>query len=139
MHNVIKMFGAERSGTNYLQWVIKNNFDDVILISYYKHIVSPRYVRDIDWNKKGVCEESLHKHFEHFWRKIITYGGPPKVHISPNIANEIRSPSEENKTAVRLGRAIRSAWLNHEVKFIINVKNPYSQCVSQQRSRKDME
>jgi len=35
--NIFQMIGLERTGTNYLQWLIVNNFKDCIIIAIGKH------------------------------------------------------------------------------------------------------
>lgn len=37
MKNIIEVFGLQRSGTNFLQWTLKNNFKNLNYINYTEH------------------------------------------------------------------------------------------------------
>jgi len=74
----IKIYGLQRTGTNYMEWICKNNFKDVHVLSEsnatgWKH-GSPISVKDIDWTglnwddpvkiKKGECKENIAQYLE---------------------------------------------------------------------------
>ncbi|MHA2218156.1 MAG: hypothetical protein ACXACY_19645, partial [Candidatus Hodarchaeales archaeon] len=68
MVNVIYLAGLERSGTNYIQWLLKENFKNVIVITTFKHQdpYESEVFSKIDWNNKSQDMEELYNEVKLF-------------------------------------------------------------------------
>ena len=49
---VIYLVGIERSGTNYLEWLLKENFKDLIVLLKWKHYAPRNFIEKVEWNGK---------------------------------------------------------------------------------------
>ena len=101
MKGIIKIFGLERSGTNYIEWLLKSNFCDLLV---FRH--------ELGW-KHGDPKEL----FVRFLNQGIN---PDEV---PNIRTRLTAPAFQNQefaeTTLRLVAQRR-------LYFVLMVKNPYS-------------
>lgn len=98
--NVIQVTGCERSGTNYIQWMLLNNFTEILIIcGKWKHMEPTK--------KDSIFLNELSKNDE-----IIKAGHPPIM-----VSN---FQSEDYVNIVK----------NNIIKFILVVKNPYAQYLS---------
>jgi hypothetical protein len=123
MSNVIYLAGLPRSGTNYIQWLLKENFKDIIVIVIWKHYPPRDLVNKIEW-----C--NVTQDLRPFKKEIIQFGEdvayiknnglPPNAFVS----EEIMPPGIRTRSPA-IAEAVKEAIVYKTMKFLINVKNPY--------------
>ena len=128
MITVIKLLGVERSATTYCQWLMINNFNNIIMLVAAlgsKHSLLADYFYKVDWvNGTNTLEtdhiknitKSLKNEIGVHWQKNrgIPWTCSPGCssqcsHTSPNAEKHIQKALEESS-----------------MKFILCTKNPYS-------------
>jgi hypothetical protein len=125
MVNVIYLAGLERSGTNYIQWLLKENFKNVIVITTFKHQdpYESEVFSKIDWNNKSQDMEELYNEVKLFADKtasIKEFSLPPLAFVSKELV-----PPVFGKKSLIVEKYVEQAIMNKTLKFLINVKNPY--------------
>jgi len=104
--NIIKMVGAPRSGTTYIQWLVINNFyNTAVLVSVLggKHCFPHR------------CN------INNIEKEVVKYG----PHLSWQCSKNFKDDLNRNYS-----RYIRGAYNQSKLKFILCFKDPYSWVVS---------
>jgi hypothetical protein len=123
MTDVIYLAGVERSGTNFLQWLFKENFKDLIIITTYKHYSPRDIISEIDWNSSDKCTKEQQARARKFAQQtaiIAKRGWPPLAFVSKGI-----KPPELKVKSQFVEDAIFDSIVNKTMKFLVNIKNPY--------------
>ena len=135
MTDVIYLSGVERSGTNYIQWLLKENFKNIIVLSIYKHYPPKDIISKLDWGniKKDELSNELFLEIDKFARDAaIIEHNPPGTFALPPLAfvsKEI-TPPKLGKISSDVYLAVKNSILNNSLKFLINIKNPYGWHIS---------
>jgi len=129
MVTVIRQIGAHRSGTNYCQWLMINNFDDIIFmysILGSKHFSMPNFYHNVDWvnGQFPLTNEQMDKIVRQLeeqtagWKKSC--GSATPWACSSNCLEECAYPNP--KAVEHIKEAIKTA----SIKFVMCIKNPYA-------------
>lgn len=128
--NVVYICGCPRSGTSHLQWLLKTNFKDIIIITSLKHFEPYSFLNLIDWNGNGgdldfnsdkVCD-------------FISRLGPndnidgPAALITSDVFTKKMEEDELKQNVI-------NSILNGSTKFLLSIKDVYSFYMSETRSR----
>lgn len=128
MVDVIYLVGAERSGTNYLEWLLKANFKNAIIVAIWKHYPPREFIKEMVWNgtNQQQAYDSRKGKIEKFLKDIAQKGRglPPFSILSDNNDVTVVSPTL-NKVSPYVVSNVRQAIIDGTMKFLINVKNPY--------------
>jgi len=121
---VIHLSGIERSGTNYIQWLIINNFKDVIVVVKDKHYPPKGIMSEIEWNNPDF------KFTDHQKKRINQYSNEISVIKQRGLppfcfASEGIKPPRLNIVSHAIEKHVKNAILNKNINFLVNVKNPY--------------
>lgn len=130
MVNVIFLAGCERSGTNYIQWLLKENFKDTIIITLWKHYAPRNFIPHLKWDGSKQDEKLLNIHKKDIDKFIddisfIGPGLPPFAFVSTNNTITITEPKRRSKRSISLQNIVRETIENGTMQFLINIKNPY--------------
>jgi hypothetical protein len=137
MH-VIHIFGVERSGTNHLQWLVKENFKDVVLLVLWKHWVPGPFIAGNKWDgsKTSIVSSDLEQFLARASEK--TRSDAPHLHVSAQLSQVmevgLEISGEKSEDGIRwrsppspqIISYICNSFLSGTTKFLVNVKNPYS-------------
>jgi hypothetical protein len=118
MTDVIYLAGAERSGTNYLEWLLKSNFKDTIVIVLWKHYPPRKFVKEMKWNAENKDDKYDQKQIDLFFDDLFVKNPAPYFILSDDIQKK-----KNNKKFIR--NQINNAIVNRTIKFVVNIKNPY--------------
>lgn len=130
MVTVIYLAGCERSGTNYMQFLLKENFKDLICLTKWKHYPPRGFVPHFKWNDTSQTKHLFEKHkgeVDKFIKNvsIIGRGLPPFAFVSEhNNTVQIISPKRK-KESVHVYDMVKEAIEHGTMKFLVNIKNPY--------------
>ena len=124
MANVIYLAGLPRSGTNYVQWLLKENFKNIIVVVIWKHYAPKDLINKINWSDKNQDISALSKEIKDFSDDVAIR---KKGSLPPNafVSSEIKPPGVK-ESSNEIAEEVKKAILNKTVRFLINVKNPYS-------------
>lgn len=132
MVDVVHVVGCERSGTNYAQWILRENFKDIMVLSTYKHYEPRSIFPLLDWGvgsqkEKIEADEKIKKEVEDFvdMTSIIKSRSFPPLAFSKNFA-----PPKLGVRSKDVEKHVLEAIENGTMKFVINIKNPYGWHVS---------
>lgn len=128
MVSVIHVAGCERSGTNYIQWLLRENFQEMIVLTTYKHYAPKSIFTMLDWGhgsqkEKIVASPRIRAEVNRFVEEtslIRTVYLPPLAFVS----KEFTEPKLREKSP-DVEHYVREAIENGTMKFIVNIKNPY--------------
>ena len=124
MYNVIYLVGAFRSGTNLLQWLLKENFKNTIVLAYHKHQEPHDYFTKLLYgSNKEKKEKQIQDKLSNFLEETSIHKGgqnPPFAFVSKEI-----QPPRRNHRSKQIVDIVSKAIENKEIKFLINIKNPY--------------
>ncbi len=124
MVDVIYLSGAERSGTNYLEWLLRNNFKDLIIIVMWKHYPPRDFINEMKWN--GLNQQSEYnnkkKRIDSFLNQTLSYNAAPYIILSGT--GKFNNKNLKHKASY-VKENITKSIIDGTMKFIINIKNPY--------------
>lgn len=129
MVDVVFIAGCERSGTNYMQWLLKENFKNIIAISTEKHYEPRGIIEKLKWdNEEQENLNSVLKEIDAFADEtaIIRRRGLPKLAF---VGKEFQEP-RVGKRSEGIYTHVRQAMTNGTMKFLVNIKNPYGWHIS---------
>jgi len=128
--NVFYICGCPRSGTSHLQWLLKTNFKDIIIITSLKHFKHYNFFNFIDWGGKGgVLNYNLNEVDD-----FISRLGPNDNIIGPAalIISDIFTKKTKDSD---LKKNVIDSVINGSTKFLLSIKDIYSFYISESRSK----
>ena len=124
MYNVIYLVGAYRSGTNLLQWLLRENFKNTVVLAYHKHEEPKEYLNKILYGTKEEKKEvAVQRKLAEFLEETSIFKGgqkPPFAFVSRGIV-----PPKRDQRSQQVLDIVKNAIDKKEIKFLINIKNPY--------------
>jgi len=135
MVSVIKLLGVERSATTYCQWLIVNNFDNVIVTVAAlggKHYMLPDYFHTIDWvdgtapPQKELVDKVISGLKQEIGKNWSARHGIP-WDCTPKRAKSCAH------TSTHAEKHVKKALEMSSIKFVLCTKNPYSWFLSSLR------
>jgi hypothetical protein len=137
MLTVIQIVGQARTGTNYLQWLLRRNFRDLILVIFGKH--DPR-----DWRVQaleGGKREARHKvdYHANTMMEIRTETDCAAARVQASDICSIPTQGMDDgliriKATPEAADAIEAAILSTTLKYVINFRHPASSYLSRCRA-----
>lgn len=121
--NVVYLAGLPRSGTNYVQWLLKENFKNIIVVVIWKHYAPRDIINKIEWCNSNQNLKPFNKEIEQFSEDVAyikNNGLPPNAFVSNGI-----EPPGIRKRSPTIVEAVKKSIKDKTMKFLINIKNPY--------------
>lgn len=133
MVDVVHIIGCERSGTTYAQWLMRENFKDILVLIPFKHYEPRGIFPLLDWGmgsqkEKINSSKDIQKKVEDFIYLSSTLAGPRQPPMA--LTNNKFDPPKFNKKSKDIEKYVRAAVENGTLRFLINIKNPYGWHIS---------
>lgn len=124
--DIVFIAGRERSGTNYIQWLLRENFKNIIPITTEKHYEPRGIIKEIEWGKS---QENIIVENPKFGKKIVEYAEETAI-IRRRGLPPLAFPSKEFspptfKLSPQIKYHVEQAMRSGNMKFLVNIKNPY--------------
>ena len=116
----LKQYGARRTGTNYLRWLIQSNYSDQDVVPLM-HILGDKH--------------SPPPPFDALWREAATAADPAfafvlkATHSAPADSTDAHNPRQRGEVQ-RLAASLAESYAKGGLGFLISIKDPYAWMVS---------